>query len=58
MQDWIPLSWRSAAQLRERAEEFRWMAATANGVPVATALLRLADRFEPLAIGRERAEPE
>jgi len=50
----IPLSLRSAAQLRAQAEQYRRMAATARMADTETSLLKLAIRFDALADQRER----
>jgi hypothetical protein len=50
----IPPSTRSVAQLREEAEKYRRLAATARTVATLGALLRLADRLDALADWRER----
>jgi hypothetical protein len=48
-----PLSALSADQLMERAQQYRWMAATATTVEVRDALNRLAMRLAMLAARRE-----
>ena len=50
--EYIPLSQRSAAQLRAEAEQYRRMAATAPA-DIRDSLLRLAARVEALADRRE-----
>jgi hypothetical protein len=50
--EYIPLSQRSAAQLRAEAEQYRCMAATAPA-GIQHSLLRLAARIEALADRRE-----
>ena len=50
--EYIPLSQRSAAQLRAEAEQYRRMAATAPA-DIRDSLLRLAARVEVLADRRE-----
>ena len=52
--DYIPLSRRSAAQLRAEAAQYRRMAATARMADTENSLLKLAVRFEVLADQRER----
>ena len=49
----IPLSQRSAAQLRAQAEQYRHMAATARMADTEISLLKLAIRFDALADRRE-----
>jgi len=49
----IPLSQRSAAQLRAQAEQYRRMAATARMADTEISLLKLAIRFDALADRRE-----
>ena len=51
---YTPLSRRSVAQLRDQAERYHHMAATANTAEVRNALLRLAARITALAEQRER----
>jgi len=53
---YIPLSQRSAAQLRAQAEEYRRMAATARTEDTMSSLLKLATWFGELADGREARE--
>src|ERR1700761_8377361 len=53
--EYIPLSQRSAAQLRAEAEQYRRMAATAPA-DIRDSLLRLAARVEVLADRREAGE--
>jgi hypothetical protein len=56
MAEWLPPGLRSTPELRAQAVAYRGMAATARTTDVATALLRLADRFDALADQRrERA---
>ncbi|HTI84757.1 MAG TPA: hypothetical protein VL614_30250 [Acetobacteraceae bacterium] len=50
----IPPAKRSVAQLREEAEKYRRMAATARMAVALGGLLRLADRLDALADQRER----
>ncbi len=52
-----PLSSLTAAQHRERAGEYRKMAATARAVGTPHALLRLAEQFEVMATNREQEQP-
>jgi hypothetical protein len=47
-----PLSGMTADQLRERAGEYRSMAATATTAPVRDSLLRLAEQMEALVLQR------
>jgi hypothetical protein len=54
MEEWIPLSQRSVAELRAQAHEYRRMAESARTMVVFESLLRLADRFDALADRRER----
>ncbi len=54
MEEWVPVSQRSAAELRAQAAEFRRMAETARTMDATTSLLRLADRFDALAEQRDR----
>ena len=49
----LPLSQRSASNLRSRSDEMRQMAQSATTQDVKAALLRLADDFEKLAAERE-----
>jgi hypothetical protein len=51
-----PLSELTAAQLRERAQDCRRLAATASTAAGRDALIRLADRFEALAATQEAVE--
>ena len=53
---WRPLSERSVAEVRARAEEFRRMAETATTQTVRDSLRKLAERLESLAARREREE--
>jgi hypothetical protein len=53
---WRPLSERSQAEVRARAEEFRRMADTATTQTVRDSLRKLAERLESLAARREREE--
>lgn len=53
---WRPLGGLSVAELRQRAEQYRSMAATARTTQALEGLLRLAERFEVLADQRERGE--
>jgi hypothetical protein len=46
---WRPLRERPATELRERAREYRHMAATATTAETQQALLRLAGKFDVLA---------
>jgi len=43
----------TADQLRERAAEFRQMAASATTAQVRDSLIRVAERYEALAVTRE-----
>ena len=45
----VPVSMRTVAHLRARAEELRRMALTARTAQSVSALVTLADRFEALA---------
>jgi hypothetical protein len=54
----IPLSTRSANQLREEAQKFRRLAATARTVVALEGFLRLAVRLDALANERECATKE
>jgi hypothetical protein len=51
-----PLSSLTAEQLRERAQEYRAMAAHATTAQIGDSLIRLAERFEALAATREAIE--
>jgi hypothetical protein len=53
---WRPLSERSLAEVRARAEEFRAMAETATTQTVRDSLRKLAERLDNLADRREREE--
>jgi hypothetical protein len=53
---WRPLSERSLAEVRARAEEFRRMAETARTQAVGDSLRKLAERLDALADRREREE--
>jgi hypothetical protein len=58
---WRPLSERSVAEIRARAEEFRRMAGTATTHTVRNSLRKLAERLENLANRRKRearSDPE
>ncbi len=52
---WRPLDRRSASELRDRAQEFRCMAATARTIEIRDDLLYLAAEFDGLAADREAA---
>jgi hypothetical protein len=56
MADRPPLSSLTAEQIRERAADFRRMAATATLARIRDALIRLAERLEALARVRETIE--
>jgi hypothetical protein len=56
MADRAPLSSLTPEQLRERAAEFRRMAATATPAQIRDALIRLAERLEALARVRDTIE--
>ena len=45
----LPISMRTAAQLRDRAEELRRMALTARTADTKTSLIALAERFDAIA---------
>ena len=49
----IPLSQRSAPDLRARSDEMRQMAQSSTTEDIKAALLRLANMFEELAAERE-----
>lgn len=51
------LSDLSREELLARADAYRTMAATATTATVGDALLRLAERFEALAVERDRPAP-
>lgn len=53
---WRPLQTLSSAELRERAEQYREMAATARTAVAVEGLLKLAERFDAMAEQRERGE--
>jgi hypothetical protein len=53
---WRPLSERSLAEVRARADEFRRMAKTATTQAVRDSLRRLAERIDKLADQREQEE--
>ena len=53
---WRPLAGLSAAELRQRAEQYRQMAATARTPEALQGLSKLAERFDALADQRERGE--
>ena len=58
---YIPLSHRSVAELRARADEYRIMAATERTGGTKKSLLKLADRLDALAMQRGKGgehEPE
>lgn len=46
----VPLGLLTADQLRERAREYREMAATATSDTTGAGLIRLAEQFEALAV--------
>lgn len=52
MDSWKPISERTPEELRQRAEQYRQMAATARTADVQDALLMLAERYEGLAKDR------
>lgn len=54
MEDYVPISKRTAAALRAQAEEYRYMARTARITETAESLRKLAARFDALAEERER----
>jgi hypothetical protein len=54
MDDYVPISRRSAAALRTQADEYRRMAQTARLADTAASLRKLAARLEALADERER----
>jgi (p)ppGpp synthase/HD superfamily hydrolase len=56
MADRAPLASLTPEQIRERAAEFRRMAATASTAQIRDALIRLAERLEALATVREAIE--
>ncbi len=56
MPDYVPLSQRSALELRNQAEEFRALAATARTLQAKQGLEMLAVRFANLADRREAQE--
>jgi hypothetical protein len=53
-EEYIPLSRRSTAELRAKADGFRQMAATARTADIKENLLKLARRFDTLVDQRER----
>ncbi len=53
--NWRPLAQRSAAELRERAREYRCMAATTPAANTQEALLGLARRLDALADEKDAA---
>lgn len=56
VRDHTPLDRLTADQLRERAREYREMAATATSEATRDGLIRLAEQFEALALtGQTRA---
>jgi hypothetical protein len=55
--NFVPIAERTAAQLRARAAQLRSMAATATTLDVVDALLRLAQRYEDVALKRHPAAP-
>ncbi len=55
MEERVPLSQRSAVELRAQAAEYRRMAESAHTTGAFESLLRLADRFDALAERRDRA---
>jgi hypothetical protein len=54
MENWLPPSQRSAAELRARAVVYRRMAATARTAAVLEGLMRIADRYDRIAETREK----
>jgi hypothetical protein len=57
MKDYVPLSQRPIAELRQRAAEYRRMADTARIEATVDSLLKLADRYDDLADQREGFGP-
>jgi hypothetical protein len=53
VQNYVPLELLTADQLRERAREYREMAETATSDATSAGLVRLAEEFEVLALGRQ-----
>jgi len=53
---WRSLAALSAAELRQRAEQYRAMAATARTAQAVDGLLKLAERFDTLAEERGRGD--
>ena len=53
---WRPLGEHSAAELRQRAAEYRHMADTARTAQAMEGLRKLAERFDALADRREREQ--
>ncbi len=54
MEERLPLSLQSAAQLRAQAAVYRRMAATAHTAAVLHGLMKIADRYDQLAETREK----
>jgi hypothetical protein len=53
-----PILYRPPAALRARAAEYQHMARDCRSMGVVAALLRIADRYEALAIQREQEDEE